>query len=59
VKPTATSAYIMPSMSPFMTYWASSPASIRQARYQIVPAKAGTQDHGSCGNARSMVSRPG
>src|SRR5262249_45849276 len=28
VNPTATKAYIMPSMSPFMTYWASSPASI-------------------------------
>src|SRR5262245_58131864 len=31
VKPTATSAYIMPSISPFMTYWASRPASIAQA----------------------------
>ena len=28
VKPTATSAYIMPSISPFMMYWASSPASM-------------------------------
>ena len=28
VKPTATSAYIMPSISPFMTYCASSPASM-------------------------------
>src|SRR5881275_2058438 len=28
VKPTATSVYIMPSMRPFMTYWASSPTSI-------------------------------
>ena len=28
VKPTATSAYIMPSISPFMTYWASSPTSM-------------------------------
>ena len=28
VKPTATSAYIMPSISPFMVYWASSPASM-------------------------------
>ena len=28
VKPTATSAYIMPSISPFMTYWAISPGSI-------------------------------
>src|SRR5215831_14514855 len=31
VKPTATSAYIMPSISPFMTYWASRPASIAEA----------------------------
>ena len=28
VKPTATSAYIMPSISPFMVYWASRPAFI-------------------------------
>src|SRR6185295_4690691 len=28
VNPTATSAYIMPSISPFMTYWAISPAVI-------------------------------
>src|SRR6478609_4063526 len=38
VKPTATSAYIMPSISPFMTYWANTPASMfetspRRARH--------------------------
>jgi hypothetical protein len=31
VKPTATSAYIMPSISPFMTYWAKSPRSMRRS----------------------------
>ena len=37
VKPTATSAYIMPSMSPFMTYCANSPRSM----FLVLSGKAG------------------
>src|SRR6476660_1161260 len=41
VKPTATSAYIMPSISPFMTYWANTPASMFETSPRRVRRWAG------------------
>src|SRR5207344_1788908 len=46
VKPTATSAYIMPSISPFMMYWASRPASMSGSPPPCpVPRRAPTSFH--------------